>query len=151
MPKAALAHLIKLGNRLPKRHGRQLARIASLAIAGALLSGCPEDPMGPENRMALIAFGRCDYQQALQLTERVIEQKQDIYHVQRAWMLKAAVLRDMGRTAEAEAIYPELEAAWKAARKSALKTSRRERDIAILIDIAQNERHSNGLPVECDP
>ncbi|EIC21877.1 hypothetical protein [Thiorhodovibrio frisius] len=150
MPKAALAHLIKLGNRLSKRHGRQLARIASLAIAGALLSGCPADPMGPDNRMALIAFGRCDYQQAMQLTERVIEQEKDVYHVQRAWVLKAAILHDMGKTAAAEAIYPEIEAAWKAVRKSTLKTNRRERDIAIMIDIAHNERQSNGLPVDCD-
>jgi hypothetical protein len=122
--------------------------LAGALLAALLLTGCPEDPMGPDNRMALIAFGHCDYRQALHLTEMALARGDD-HHVQRAWMLKAAILRDQGAKAAAEALYPELNAAWKAARKTELKASRRERDIGILIDIAHNERRAKGLPLNC--
>ncbi|WP_328983786.1 hypothetical protein [Thiorhodovibrio winogradskyi] len=124
--------------------------LCCLASASLLLSGCPEDPMGPDNRMALIAFGRCDHQQALELTNRAIERGEDPHHIQRAWMLKAAILRDQGQMAALKTIYPQLDAAWKNARKSELSDSRRERDINILIDVAHNERRANRLAVDCD-
>ncbi len=134
-----------------QRHGkitRTALAVFMLGMAAGLLSGCPEDPLGPDNRLALIAFGRCDDQQALQLADLAIA-RGDAHHIQRALMLKAAILRDRGDTSEAEAIYPELAKAWTAARKSELKTSRRERDISILIDIAHNERRANDLPTDC--
>lgn len=158
MRKAAAPSALAPGEGLRRRgatHPRaqwmtQALWIGLLVAITPLLSGCPQDPMGPDNRMALIAFGRCDYAQALQLTDMAIERGDDM-HIQRAWMLKAAILRDQGDTAAAEAIYPKLEATWKAAKKTDLKTSRRERDIAILIDIAHNDRRANGLAADCQP
>ena len=132
------------------RRSARVLLLPALVIASLLLSACPEDPLGPDNRMALIAFGHCNYSQALRLTDLAIAGG-DQHHIQRAWMLKVAILRDQGKLAAAEALYPELAAAWQAAKKSKLKASRRERDIDILIDIARNERRANGLATDCRP
>lgn len=153
-PPAAFAAGAFMSRKAAPRHGgmtpRSVLAMAFLALISPLLGGCPEDPMGPDNRMALIALGHCDHAQALQLADSAIE-RGDAVHAQRAWMLKAAILRDQGRTDAAEALYPELEAAWRAARKTELNASRRERDIAILLDIARAERRANGLAVDCSP
>jgi hypothetical protein len=124
--------------------------MATVIAASLLLSGCPEDPMGPDNRMALIALGQCHHAQALHLTDLALA-RGDAYQAQRAWMLKAAILRDSGALARAEALYPQLEAAWRAVKKTDLKPGRRERDIEIFLDIARNERRVNGLPDDCQP
>lgn len=122
--------------------------LTGFIAAGVLLGGCPEDPMGPDNRLALIAFGRCQPEQALHLTDLAIKQG-DAHQRQRAWMLKAAILRDSGDLSGAQALYPELEAAWMAVKKNPLQPSRRERDIRLLIDIAYQERRAHGLPGDC--
>lgn len=151
---AARAGAPPAGSRLPWPRLRKSARtplLAMLAIGGMLLGGCPEDPMGPDNRLALVAFGQCDREQALELTDQVIERGEDEYHVQRAWMLKYAILRDMGRSSAAEAIYPQVEESWQAVRHGKLSASRLERELGILTGIAQNDRHAKGLPPDCAP
>jgi hypothetical protein len=115
-----------------------------------LLLGCGEDPLGPENRFALIAFGQCSYDQALMLAEQAIA-SDNADHIERGLMLKAAILRERGDTAAAEALYPEIAAAWERARDKTLKPSRREREIQLLIDIARAERHDKALAPDCRP
>jgi hypothetical protein len=116
--------------------------------AGLLLVGCSEDPLGPENRFALIAFGQCSYNQALMLADQAIA-KGNPDNVERGLMLKAAILRDRGDVTEAEALYPKIEAAWQEARDKPLSPDRRERDIQMLIDIAHAERRDKGLDPSC--
>ncbi|NEX15135.1 MAG: hypothetical protein C1943_00505 [Halochromatium sp.] len=130
---------------LPQRLGR-------FGLAGALsallLSSCAEDPMGPENRFALIAFGQCSYDQALMLADQAIA-KGNADNIERGLMLKAAILRDRGDLQAAEALYPEIDAAWQAAKEKPLSESRRLRDIQMFIDIAHAERHAKGLDPSC--
>jgi hypothetical protein len=114
----------------------------------AMLAGCSEDPLGPENRFALIAFGQCSYDQALMLAEQAIAGG-NADNVERGLTLKAAILRDRGDTAAAEALYPEIEAAWERAREKPLSPSRRERAIQMLIDIAHAERRAKGMDPNC--
>lgn len=118
------------------------------ALSALLVSGCAEDPMGPQNRFALIAFGQCSNNQALMLVNQAIEQG-NADHIERGLMLKAAILRDQGDPEAAEALYPEIDAAWEAAREKTLSASRREREIQMLIDIAQAERHAKGIDPDC--
>jgi hypothetical protein len=106
--------------------------------------------MGPENRMALIAFGQCRLGPAMQLLDRVIAEG-DANSRERALMLKVAMLREQGETAAAEALYPDLAAAWQARKDRALKERRRERDIGLFIDVVRAERRTRNLPVDCRP
>lgn len=122
--------------------------LVALALAGALLGGCPEDPLGPDNRMALLAFGRCDHAQAVQFAARAIA-SEDPRYVQRAWMLKLAMARDQGDSDAALAISAQLETAWANARGGTLTAARRERELGILSDIAHQERRAQGLPADC--
>ncbi|MEA3639535.1 MAG: hypothetical protein VBE63_06285 [Lamprobacter sp.] len=128
------------------------ARLGPFGIAGLLsvllLSGCAEDPMGPENRFALIAFGQCSHNQALMLVDQAIA-KGHADNLERGLMLKAAILRDRGDLAAAEALYPKIDAAWQAAKEKTLSPSRREREIQMFINIAQAERHAKGLDPSC--
>jgi hypothetical protein len=125
-------------------------RLWTLAVLGLLvLVGCSEDPLGPENRFALIAFGQCQHDQALMLVEQAIARGQP-ENIERALMLKAAILRDRGDLAASEALYPQIEAAWQAAKDKTLSTNRRERDIQMFIDIAQAERRTKGLDPGCE-
>ncbi|WP_201246184.1 hypothetical protein [Halochromatium salexigens] len=114
-----------------------------------LLISCAEDPMGAENRFALMALNQCNHGQALMLVDQAIE-RGNAENVERALMLKAAILRDRGDTAAAEALYPAIDAAWEAAKEKSLSASRRERDIQMFIDIAQAERHALGLDATCE-
>lgn len=132
-----------MNSRLSARYYRPLAAVCLLALAG-----CSEDPLGPENRFALIAFGQCRHDQALMLVEQAIAHGQP-ENVERALMLKAAILRDRGDLAAAEALYPQIGEAWKAAKDKTLPTNRRERDIQMFIDIAHAERRTNGLDPSC--
>ena len=113
-----------------------------------LLAGCGEDPLGPDNRMALLAFGQCRHDQALQLADNAIERGSD-RNLQQALMLKAAILRDRGDSAAAEALYPRIDETWATVQRRALSPERRERDIALFIDIAQRERIAQGLAPDC--
>ncbi len=117
-------------------------------LSALALSGCAEDPMGPENRFALIAFGQCSHNQALMLANQAIE-KGNADHLERGLMLKAAILRDRGDLEAAEALYPEIDAAWEAAREKTLSDNRREREIQMFIDIAHAERHAKGIDPSC--
>jgi hypothetical protein len=119
-------------------------------LALALLTSCSEDPLGPENRFALMAFSQCNHAQALMLVEQAIENG-NLDNRERGLMLKAAILRDQGETAAAEALYPEIEEAWQRAKKKSLSPQRRERDIQMLIDIAQAERYAKKLDPSCRP
>jgi len=130
----------------PDRHSALLKLVPLLILL--LLAGCGEDPMGPDNRMALLAFGQCRYDQALQLTDNAIERGSEP-NVQQALMLKAAILRDQGDSAGAQALYPRIDDTWEAVKRRALSTERRERDIALFIDIAQRERIAQGLAPDC--
>ncbi len=130
-------------------------RLARFGLVGALcaliLSGCADDPMGPENRFALIAFGQCSYNQALMLANQAIDNG-NTDNIERGLMLKAAILRDQGNLEAAEALYPAIDAAWEVAREKTLSASRRERDIQMFIDIAHAERHAKGMdPTTCQP
>jgi len=116
--------------------------------ASALLAGCSEDPLGPENRFALIAFGQCSYDQALMLAEQAIA-RGNADNIERGLMLKAAILRDRGDPAAAEALYPDIETAWEHAREKPLSPSRRERAIQMLIDIAHAERRAKDMEPSC--
>jgi len=118
------------------------------ALSALLLSSCAEDPMGPENRFALIAFSQCSYDQALMLADQAIA-KGNADNVERGLMLKVAILRDRGDLQAAEALYPEIDAAWQAAKEKPLSESRRLRDIQMFIDIAQAERQAKGLDPAC--
>ncbi len=128
---------------------RRLGRFGLAGVLSALLlSSCADDPMGPENRFALIAFGQCSYDQALMLVDQAIA-KGNADNVERGLMLKAAILRDRGDVEAAEALYPKIDAAWQAAKEKPLSESRRRRDIQMFIDIAQAERHAKGLDASC--
>lgn len=117
-------------------------------LSALLLSSCAEDPMGPENRFALIAFSQCSYDQALMLADQAIA-KGNADNVERGLMLKAAVLRDRGDLEGSQALYPEIDAAWQSAKEKPLSASRRERDIQMFIDIAHAERRAKGLDPSC--
>jgi hypothetical protein len=133
-------------------HANRYPALLALSTLLALpLAGCGEDPMGPDNRMALLALGQCRHDQALQLTDNAIERGNEP-NQQQALMLKAAILRDRGDTAAAEALYPRIDATWEAVKRRTLSPERRERDIALFIDIAQRERVVRGLAPDCaDP
>lgn len=138
--------------RTSPRLGRRRWRAAALALAplaGALLlGGCPQDPLGPQNRFAVIAFGQCRHDQALLLAEQAIREGNED-NVLRALLLKAAILRDRGRPDAAEALYPRIAEAWEAAKDKPLSASRRERDIQMFIDVARAERNAKGLAPDC--
>lgn len=128
---------------------RLLGRFGLAGVLSALLlSSCADDPMGPENRFALIAFGQCSYDQALMLADQAIA-KGNADNVERGLMLKAAILRDRGDVEAAEALHPKIDAAWQAAKEKPLSESRRRRDIQMFIDIAHAERHAKGLDPSC--
>jgi hypothetical protein len=123
--------------------------IAPALLLGALLvNGCGEDPMGPDNRLALMALTKCRYDHALQLTDNAIASGSE-KNVHRAWALKAAILRDRGDTAGAEALYPRIAEAWEAAKGRTLTEYRRERDIGLFVDVARAERQAQGMSPEC--
>lgn len=124
-------------------------RLLLIASAAALLSGCPEDPMGPGNRMAMIALGQCKHDLALDLVNQAIATGNEDAR-ERGLMLKAAILRDRGDTEAAEALYPQIADAWKARKGSTLKESRRERDIGLYLDVARAERQARGLSETCE-
>jgi len=131
------------------RIGAHLApAMIPLLLAGLLLSGCGEDPMGPDNRLALMALSECRHTQALQLTDNAIARGNE-QNVHRAWALKAAILRDLGDTKGAQALYPKIAAAWEAAKARTLTDARRERDIGLFLEVAHAERHTKGLPADC--
>jgi hypothetical protein len=133
----------------PSNRNRFLAFTATPVLAAAmLLDGCGEDPMGPDNRLALMALGKCRHAQALQLTDNAVARGNE-HNIHRAWALKAAILRDMGDEAGAEALYPRIEEAWEAAKGRTLTEARRERDIGLFLDVARAERLANGLAEDC--
>jgi hypothetical protein len=121
---------------------------APVLLAAMLLNGCGEDPMGPDNRLALMALGKCRHAQALQLTDNAMARGNE-HNIHRAWALKAAILRDMGDTEGAEALYSRIEAAWEAAKGRTLTEARRERDIGLFLDVARAERLANGMAADC--
>jgi hypothetical protein len=126
---------------------RRLAPLSALLLL-LLLGGCGEDPMGPDNRLALMALTKCRHAQALQLTDNAIARGNE-HNVHRAWALKAAILRDMGDAAGAEALYPQIAAAWEAAKGRTLTEARRDRDIGLFLDVARAERTARGLSEDC--
>jgi hypothetical protein len=127
----------------------QLLIPAVLALIPALLfTGCGEDPLGPDNRLALMALGKCRHEQALQLADNAIASG-NAKNVHRAWALKAAILRDMGDNAGSEALYPNIAEAWEAAKDRTLTEYRRERDIGLFIDVARAERQARGMNADC--
>ena len=69
--------------------------------------------------------------------------------MQRALLLKAAILRDAGDEAAAEALYPRVGEAWNAVKKRDLTPERREREIGLFLEVAKQERRVNGLPTDC--
>lgn len=123
-------------------------KAACLLAALALLAGCGEDPMGPDNRLALLALSKCRHAQALQLTENAIARGNE-HNIHRGWALKAAILRDMGDTQGAQALYPRIAEAWEAAKGRTLTPARRERDIRLFLDVARAERVAMGLAEDC--
>jgi len=126
-------------------------RLALLTIIPILLlvNGCGEDPIGPDNRMALRALGQCRHAQALQLTDNAIE-RGSARNAQQALMLKAAILRDQGANAAAEALNPRIAKSWEAVKRRPLPPKQREHEIAVFIDVARNERIAQGLSPNCD-
>jgi hypothetical protein len=124
------------------------AALAAALTAALLAGGCGEDPLGPDNRMAVLAFGKCLHAQALQLADNAIAtgSAENIY---RGLALKVAILRDLGDTIGAEALYPQLEQAWEAAEERTLTEYRRERDIGLFIDVARAERQVQGMNADC--
>jgi hypothetical protein len=63
--------------------------------------------------------------------------------------MKAAILRDRGDAAGAEALYPRIESAWEAAKERTLTAYRRERDIGMIADIVRAERLARNRPEDC--
>ncbi len=124
-----------------------LLSCALLATTG-LLSSCGEDPMGPDNRLALLALTQCQYDKATRLTDNAAAQG-NADHTYRAWVLKAAILRDRGDAAGAEALNPGIEAAWEAAKERTLSEYRRERDIGMIEDVVRAERLARNRPEDC--
>lgn len=132
----------------PKPHQgpSRYLRYASLAVP--LLASCSQDPMGPENRFAMIAFSQCNHDQALMLAEQAIDRGTPD-NIERGLMLKAAILRDRGDVAAAEALYPQIAQAWREAKERSLSSNRRERDIQMFIDVAHAERRAKNLDPTC--
>jgi hypothetical protein len=127
----------------------QLNRLLiTVPLAALALTGCGEDPLGPDNRMALIALGQCRHAQALLLADNAMQRGTE-HNAQRALMLKAAILRDAGDEAAAEALYPAIDEAWQKVKKRKLKPNRREREIGLFLDVAKQERQVRGIPVDC--
>jgi hypothetical protein len=127
---------------------RRLPPAIAAAAAALLLSGCPQDPLGPENRLAVLALSQCRHAEAMDLADRAARSGHK-YNVQRALLLKAAILRDSGDAAAAEALYPDIEAAWRAAKQRDLDAERREREIGLFLEVARQERRAKGLPLTC--
>lgn len=119
-----------------------------IAAATVLLSGCPNDPMGPGNRLAMVALGQCKHELALELVDQAIDTGDEDSR-ERGLMLKAAILRDQGEPEAAEALYPEIAEAWQTRKGGQLKETRRERDIGLFLDVARAERRARGLPEDC--
>jgi hypothetical protein len=132
--------------RLPWRPA--LPTLLLLTLPLLPLGGCGEDPMGPDNRLALMALTKCRHDQALQLADNAIA-RGNAQNVHRAWALKAAILRDRGDTGAAEKLYPEIAAAWEAAKGRTLTDARRERDIGLFLEVARAERLAQGLSEDC--
>lgn len=124
--------------------------LASALAASLLLVGCGEDPLGADNRMALLALGKCRHDQALQLTANAM-QRGNAHNVQQSLMLQAAILRDRGDSNTEQALYPKIAEAWDAVKRSPLTPERRERDIRIFLDVARDERLANGMDPDCAP
>ena len=133
----------------PSPLGCRLAASSALA-AGLLLTGCGEDPLGADNRMALLALGKCRHEQALQMTENAMQRGNE-HNVQQALMLQAAILRDRGDNKAAQALYPKIAEAWEAVKRRPLTPERRERDIRMFIEVARDERLAQGLDPDCAP
>lgn len=132
---------------LPKPSRRPALPLAVVAVIVSL-AGCSEDPMGPENRLALLAWGRCQPEEALRLADAALTSPapETRYH---ALVLKAAMRREAGDIAGAEALYPRMAAEWQAAKEKPLNERRRERDIAMRLTIAESERHMHGFAPDC--
>ncbi|QQO54220.1 MAG: hypothetical protein N838_13570 [Thiohalocapsa sp. PB-PSB1] len=113
-----------------------------------LFGGCSRDPIGADNRMAQRALGQCRHEQALQLTDNAIERGSE-RNAQQALMLKAAILRDRGDQAAAEALYPQITETWEAIKRRTLSPEQREREIRMFIDVARNERIAQGIAANC--
>ena len=124
------------------------AALASALAASLVLVGCGEDPLGADNRMALLALGKCRHDQALQLTENAMQRGNE-HNVQQSLMLQAAILRDRGDASAEQALYPKIAEAWEAVKRRALTPERRERDIRLFIDVARDERLAQGLAPDC--
>jgi hypothetical protein len=125
------------------------ARILTLLLPiPLLLSACGKDPLGPDNRMALMALGECRHNQALLLTDNALARGSEPNQMQ-ALLLKAAILRDRGDDAAAEALYPRIDDTWQAVKRRALTPERREHDIQRLIDVARDERRTRGMDPGC--
>jgi hypothetical protein len=114
-----------------------------------VLTGCGDDPLGPDNRMALLALGQCEHELALQLTDNALERGSPP-NVHRALLLRAAILRDLGDAHGERALYPRIDEAWRGVKRRELKPARRERDIQMFIDVARNERRARGLEPGCN-
>ncbi|KAA6184171.1 hypothetical protein F2Q65_13345 [Thiohalocapsa marina] len=128
---------------------RSLLLVIGLGLGGSLLlTGCGDDPLGADNRMALLALGKCRHDQALQMTDNAIARGTE-HNAQKALLLQAAILRDQGDIAAAEVLYPRIAAAWESVKGRPLTEERRERDIRLFLDVARNERLANGLPPDC--
>jgi hypothetical protein len=122
--------------------------LALFAVIMGLTAGCGEDPMGHENRLALLAWGRCQPDEAERLVAAALagSEPEARYH---ALVLKAAMRREAGDSAGAAALYPQMAAEWEAAKDKPLNERRRERDITMRLKIAESERHMQGLAADC--
>lgn len=130
----------------------QCSRLATSLLALLLLlslTACGPDPLGPDNRMALIALGRCESVEALTWVAAAKTRGSD-QNVYQSLLLNAAILLEHGETAAAEALYPAIEAQWRAMKGRSLSPDKRDRTIDLFLAIVRDERVRHGLGENCE-
>lgn len=132
---------------LPRSFNPLLMLLTTAALL-LLLAACQKDPLGPENRMAMMALTQCRHDQALLLTDAALARGNE-HNRLRALLVKAAILRDRGDAAAAEVLVPAIDAAWVESKRSQPTPARRERDIGLYLQVAQADRQARGIAPDC--
>lgn len=121
----------------------------ALALLCAVpLSGCPEPRLGPDLKMGMMALAQCRHDQALLLADAALA-RGDAQTRLRALLLKAATRIDRGDQPALEALYPEIDTAWQAARRRVPTPAQRAEAIDLFLGAARTDRQARGIAPDC--